>query len=271
MAKKNQTTITPTTKFIYVVETAEGLVGSPIHTRTKNPNLAGSWTDELEAARVAKSVGGIVKTQQIVDHLATAAAPKTVPAPVGLGPTHQSQPQMFSVPGAPSVVPATTGGESKGTKARKPAQTKPEATVKAPRGPAHAEVVALLQSTGLLVTEKSSSHYGGIKGAKTLKGPRLVLPRGKSVTRLYLYEMPDAVSLLGYKTAEERKTLGLGAVTHVADITTIDQVKALIAAVCEANGIQLKQDGKPKAKRTRKSTPAQGTEETATEESEVTK
>lgn len=208
---------------------------------------------------------------------------------MSLAPSHTSNPEMFQgtqpgvtvevtaptpdqlaamgASGVPSATPAKRARKAKGPQAAGAAQTTGEAPAgvltvakpaKAPKGPSHQEVVALLQATGLPVTEKSSSHYGGTKGAKTLKGPRLVLPRSNTVTRLYLYDMPDAISLLGYHTPEQRKAKGLGAVTHSADVTTLDQVKALIAAVCEANGIQLKQDGTPKAKRSRKSTPAQG-------------
>ena len=269
MSKKNQNqpSLTPITRFVYVVRQGGKYVGSPLDARVSKAEQAATWEDEAQAAAVALAQGGVVATKQIVDQEATLA--QQLRGPVSAVPSMiPGHTNGDGVPATPLPEPAKG---SKGTKAPKPAASTPEATTasqakptnvpvpKAPKGPAHEDVFTLLKLTGLPLTEKSASHFGGHTTGKTLKGPRLVLPRGKHVTRLYLYEMPEATALSGYKTPEERKAQGLGAVTHVADITTMEQVKALVTAVCEANGIALKQDMTPRAKRSKKATPAQGT------------
>lgn len=87
---------------------------------------------------------------------------------------------------------------------------------------------ALLAESGLERHEKSSAHWGDIKGV------RLVVPRAERVTRLYAYslERPD---LPGYRTPAEREEQGIGKVSHIADVETMDQVRAFISAVVAAN------------------------------------
>jgi hypothetical protein len=69
----------------------------------------------------------------------------------------------------------------------------------------------------LHVEEKSSTTTA------THRVPQLVLPRSASVTRVFLYKVPEATRLLGYKTPDERKQLDLGAVSHVVDVTSVDR------------------------------------------------
>jgi hypothetical protein len=78
------------------------------------------------------------------------------------------------------------------------------------------------------------------------------------------YKRPDAAGLLGHRTPEVRKALGLGAATHVAEITSIDQVHPLVAAVCVANGLKAPK-APAKGKGTRKPTPSTGMPVTSSE------
>jgi hypothetical protein len=231
MAKKTQTA--PVTEFTYVVLAGANpatWVGSPSDTRTTDPLQAATFTDEGTALALAKSMRGTVQVRRPVAAEAPAEKPKRTRKPM----VQRTEPEA-----------------------------KPAAAPKAPKGPSHQEVVELLKSTGLPVTEKSSSHYGDPKSC------RLVLPRSNTVTRVFLYKMPDATTLPGYKTPEERKAQGLGAVTHVCDVSTMEQVRELVAAVCLANGLKAPK-APAKRMRTKKATPVQGTPVTEAQQEPAT-
>lgn len=261
-----------TPEFIYAVRTCSDpavWVGLPHAVRTADSNRAATWLDESDAATHARIVGGDVVARPVVteiDRVLAATAHKPRPkAKLSLVPTvaynetRRPKKDKVAEPKAESSADmAVTGIEDRGDVLKVTVDAIPEAIEESPskaskstKGLNRDEVLALLKASGLTVTEKSSSHYGDIKG------PRLVLPRSSGITRIFLYRMPDATTLLGYRTPDERKAQRLGQVTHVADVTTIDQVKALITAVRTANGLEDVQEvtttsEKPKAKRTRK-------------------
>lgn len=109
----------------------------------------------------------------------------------------------------------------------------PKKAPKNPKGPTRTDVMAILLATGLPVQEKSSTHVGNPKGV------RVVVPKADVVRRLYMYKADALSSLPGYKSPEMRKTEGLGAVTHVTDVSDISTVRALVEALCQLNGVKL--------------------------------
>lgn len=250
-------TNTESTNPLFLIEFAKGVyAGNPVALRVREQVNASLWADEQLALAEARRLGGQVVAW--TPPPGAAALHILARRPKAEGPATR-RPALTLVPTvAPAVVRRPRGGKaaSQDVPALAPAPTARPA--KAPRnaGPAREEVVALLSATGLPLQAKSSDHYGDPRGA------RLVLPRSATVTRVFLYKMPDAADLLGYKTIDERRELGLGAVTHVADVTSLDQVRPLIEAVCVANGLAVAKAPKvtpAKAKRTRKATPAGGT------------
>ncbi len=123
-------------------------------------------------------------------------------------------------------------------------------TVPVKTGLDRAEVMALLAATGLPITEKSSTHVGPPQGS------RIVVPRSNNVTKLFGYLLED-VSLPGYVAPADRKARRLGKVSVVADITTLEQVKVLIAALLKALGLSTPPTPPPaKATSTESSPPA---------------
>jgi hypothetical protein len=234
---------------LFLIEFAKGVfAGNPTALRVTEQMKASLWADEGLALAKARELGGQVVAW--TPPTGAAAALHVLARRPKAGAPMAPRPALTLVP---TVAPAVIRRPRSGAKAEPPAPapapapTKPVRAPKAPKGPAREEVVALLAATGLRLEEKSSSHYGDPKG------PRLVLPRSASVTRVFLYKMPDAADLLGHKTPDERKELGLGAVTHVADVTSLDQVRPLIEAVCVANGLKAPKAAPAKAKRSRKS------------------
>ncbi len=207
-------------------------VGSPTDTRTTKPQLAATWTDEAEAAAFAKTIRGTVQLQGITPVLAKPAA----------------------VSDEAAALIAGTPAKAKHAKAPKP---KAEPGPKAAKGPSRQEVVDMLQVSGLRCTHKSSDHWHG----EDPKGPRLVLPKADNVTRVYLYKLPAVSELPGYKTADQRKAEGLGAVTHVCDVTTILEVHRLLAAVCKANRLRVPKAPAFKVPKRTKATTATGSQE----------
>lgn len=260
MSKKTETVATAP-KFVYLVRTSVEppvWVGSPTATRTPLESMAACWMEESGALSFAKGIRGsqVVAKELGADMLSQAMGLKAKPTPKVAAATST----LSLVPPPAIVAPA---------KARKPKADpkpvvvpetpKPAAKVvapKTPKGPSREDVVAMLVAAGLPVTKKSSDHWGD------KKGPRLVLPAAGTVTRVYLYKMESATTLLGYHSLEQRKAKGLGAVTHVCDVVALSQLMPLVAAVAEANGIVLRQDGKPRARRTRKPSPASGVTQT---------
>jgi hypothetical protein len=239
------TETTNPTSPLFLIEFARGVfAGDPPALRVKQRTKASLWADERLALAQARELGGQVVAWTPPAGVAAAMhllarRPKAA-APMAPRPALRLVPTV-----APAEVRRPRGGKAggKATEPPAPAAAAPSARPpKAPKGPAREEVVALLAATGLPLQAKSSDHYGDPRG------PRLVLPRSAAVTRVFLYRMPEATSLPGYKTPEERKQLGLGAVTHVADVTELDQLRPLVEAVCAANGLKAP---KAPAKRTR--------------------
>jgi hypothetical protein len=100
-------------------------------------------------------------------------------------------------------------------------------------------VVKALEEFGLTLTQKSSSHY---HAPGQPQGVRVVVPPRNPVVKLFVYQLPEAKDLPGYRTPEQRKAERLAAVTHVVDVTGPAQVEAVAFAVANAAGL-LKQDG----------------------------
>jgi hypothetical protein len=227
---------------IFIIEVAKGVyAGSPLALRTSNRNMAGSFRDEAEALAAARQLGGQVRVW---------------------------------TPGTSSTTTTTTtrGRRAAATPAPQPVPAATPVRTKATRGPDRADVVALLEASGLRLIPKSSDHWVGPDDAAG-KGPRLVLPRAKDVTRVYLYQVEDA-TVLGYRTPEQRKAQGLGKVSHVADVTELEQVRGLVTAVCEALGLSARAPRTTKATRPARSrrkarTPATGIEATTVPQDDV--
>lgn len=160
------------------------------------------------------------------------------------------RPHMSMVP-TPTSMPGLKPGKTVGSK---PGVTVEVSAPKMPKGPSHQEVVELLKVSGLEMTAKSSDHW---HAPGLPKSPRLVLPKSDTVTRAFLYKAEAYTGLLGYKTPDQRKEEGLGGVTHVADVSTLEQFTALLTAVLEANGMKPMKAPKARtpSKRTRKAAP----------------
>ncbi len=231
----------PLYKFIYVVKADGAYVGSPTDVRTKNHELAATWTEESEALAVARALHGVVATRQIVDQMATAMRDKGMAA----NSNGKSSSLMAALAAVPTVAPMARRRTKEQEPATKGAKAEPP---KAPKGPSRTEVMALLATTGLPVQEKSSTHVGNPKGT------RLVIPKAAVVTRIYGYQMEDA-SLPGYVAPDERKARRLGKVSVVADISAADQMLPFIAALCRANGVKVPKLPKAPAKRSKAKTP----------------
>lgn len=248
MSKKQ---VAPITKFIYVVRVPGGYVGSPTDTVVAKPEQAGTWEQESEAQIVAQALGGTVATHPIVDHAATERAKLRV-AENAKSMMSASQPSHESAPGDAQSAPARKPRGSKATAAGTAGVTPAASATKPLRGMARETLLEMLDRTGLQRTEKGGVHFGDPKGC------RVVVLGAKRVTRLYAYklELPGSP---GFKSAEERKAERLGKVTNVLELTpdSAADVRLLIVAVCRLNGIELKADGTPKAKRGGK--PAQST------------
>ena len=116
------------------------------------------------------------------------------------------------------------------------------------KGVPQEECAAYLATLPLQRTDKSAAHYH--KPGEP-KGARLVVPRGTGVTKLYCYKLTDAGSP-GFKTEDERKAEGLGAVTNVITVGSLDDVKSAAAAVMKACGLSVPQENTGSSEKAKK-------------------
>lgn len=220
---------------LFLVRLNDGsYVGSPTHVRTVNPNLAAVFHEDVEA-QAAKHGGRAVPIGDVIPSRRS-LAPTTLPAVARRRKVAAAVP---TVAAAETTQPPEPKAKAKPEK-KKPAAKEP----KAPRGLDRAEVVAMLKAAGFRLTQKSSDHWHG----GDVKAARVVLPRAGSVTRLFVYKLPDAKKLVGWKSPEERKKEGLGAVTHVADVTTMAEVQRIVDAVVAELGLTAAPKATRKAK-----------------------
>lgn len=244
---------------LFLIEFAKGVfAGNPTALRVTEHVKATLWADETSALAKARELGGQVIAWTPPAGAAAALhilARRSRPTAIG-----ESRSRLALVPPPPPVAPIAARRRG-GPKAETPTPASPTPALAArpakpqrSAGPSRDEVMELVKASGLLIAEKSSTHAGDPKGA------RLVVPRAATVTRLFAYKLTDP-STPGFRTAEERRAEGLGAVTNVADVPDMDAVRLLLEAVRVANGLPA--TAPPKAavprKRPRKATPAGGT------------